>query len=85
MRPNVVAIALAIILFGGLFYFYRDGAPSIKPSTDTNQSPSNQNQMSTSTATNYEECITEGNAPLPDAPDKCLTTNGHLFIQGVVE
>jgi hypothetical protein len=35
--------------------------------------------------TNFEECIAAGFPPLKDAPDKCLTSGGHLFIKGVVE
>lgn len=80
MKPNLLAVVLAAILFGGIFYFYSNKSPqeeqlpAVLPSQD-----------STSTATNYDECIAEGNQPLPDAPDKCLTADGHLFISGVVE
>ena len=94
MRLHLLAVVLAVILFGGAFYLYRSVSPNEEqlpislPSNDTSQaSPdsSAQSQDNTSTATNYEECIAEGNQPLPDAPDKCLTKDGHLFIEGVVE
>ena len=88
MKPNLLAIVLAAILFGGAFYFYRGGSPASAPATDAGQTTSSssaQNQENASTATNYEECIAEGNQPLPDSPDKCLTKDGHIFIEGVVE
>jgi len=94
MRLNLLAVVLAVILFGGAFYLYRSVSPNEEqlpislPSNDAGQPPpdsSAQNQDNTSTATSYEECIAEGNEPLPDDPDKCLTTSGHIFIKGVVE
>src|SRR3989344_7047820 len=93
MKRGLLAVVLAAILFGAIFYFYRSRPPNegqspVAPLTDTSQTSSDtsaQNQGNASTAANYDECIAEGNQPLPDAADKCLTKDGHVFVKGVVE
>ena len=88
MKQSLLAPIIAVIVFGGFFYFYQSGSFRSEQSStasSTSQTASDQSQTSISTATNYDECIAEGNQPLPDAPDKCLTTNGHIFIKGVIE
>ena len=95
MRLNLVApIVTAIVVAGGFLFFYhpeslqRPQPPALPLVTDTAQTfPDSTlpNQDNPSTAANYDECIAEGNRPLPDAPDKCLTKDQHLFIKGVVE
>lgn len=83
MKATFVAIVLAFVLFvGGMFYLYRDQFTAPASSEKTQPVPP---QTATSSATNYDECIAEGNPPLPSDPDKCLTKDGHIFIKGVVE
>jgi len=88
MKSSLLAIILAVVLFGG-FYYFNPGGSSLGGTPSAGAPDSSdataQIQKSTSTATNFDECIAEGNKPLPDAPDKCLTTSGHIFIKGVVE
>lgn len=52
------------------------------PSADQALPPETQSERA---ITNYDECIAVGNPPLPDAPDKCLTKGGHVFIRDVIE
>ena len=89
MKWNIVAVVLAIALFGGGYYYYstkgNQGAAPPPTTTDTSTTQPAQTDTTPSSATNYDECIAEGNKPLPDDPTKCLTKDGHLFIQGVVE
>ena len=96
MKTRFIAVIVSIALAGGYFVI-RYGDPSrVEQSSgvifpDMTQTASDASVSAApkaagaSTAANYDECITEGNSPLPDAPDKCLTKDGHLFIQGVVE
>ncbi len=44
-----------------------------------------QSEIASLPISNFEECIAAGNRPLADAPDKCLTQDGHVFIKGVLE
>ena len=83
MKGTIAAIVFAILVFAGIAYFYYGRPSSIEDSssTDTITAPA----TPSTSATNYDECIAEGNKPLPDSPDKCLTSDGHVFIQGVAE
>ena len=94
MRSNLLAAIIAVVVFGGFFYFYQwrssnEGQlPTDMPLINTSQTSSGssaQEENNVSSATNYDECIAEGNQPLTEAPDKCLTKSGHLFIKGVIE
>ncbi|MFA6279051.1 MAG: hypothetical protein WCS97_02875 [Candidatus Paceibacterota bacterium] len=87
MRSNLlVPVIAAVLVVAGFFFFYYGKSPASAPSANTKQTSTDTSaQTQDSTATNYDECIAEGNQPLSDAPDKCLTKDGHLFIQGVVE
>ncbi|MDO8492072.1 MAG: hypothetical protein Q7S34_00330 [bacterium] len=94
MKPKLLAAFVAIVLVGGYFYFLRTDSsiisqepkadvPVVQTSDQNQITP--QNQANVENVTNYDECIAAGNPPLSDAPDKCLTKNGHIFIRGVVE
>jgi len=92
MRLNLLLpiIAAIVVAVGGYFYFYHSTstAGAIGQPVDPGQNPTDPiapTQVTTSTATNYDECIAEGNAPLAEDSDKCLTKDGHVFIKGVVE
>ena len=88
MKWNIVAVVLAVVLFGGGYYYYMnkhsDQSSTPPPTSETSQTQSDTSTQP-STATNYDECIAEGNKPLASDPTKCLTKDGHLFIQGVDE
>lgn len=85
MKWNILAVVIAVLVFGGFYFFYPGGASSPDGATQDASNPSVQTQDTTSTATNYDECVAEGGKILPDATDKCLTIDGHIFIQGTVE
>lgn len=86
MSPNRIAVILAVLLFGGVcLLFFRGGSPQTSaPPPATDQAPAT-TTATPSTAASYDECIAEGGAPLPDAPDKCLTRDGHIFVKGADE
>ncbi|OGZ08410.1 MAG: hypothetical protein A3D65_03540 [Candidatus Lloydbacteria bacterium RIFCSPHIGHO2_02_FULL_50_13] len=88
MRPHLwIAVILALAVgIGGLLWFRseRTSVPTVPESSPSVETPQSSVGDETS-ITNYDECITAGNPPLPDAPDKCLTKDGHVFIEGVIE
>ncbi|MDO8520663.1 MAG: hypothetical protein Q7S52_00945 [bacterium] len=87
---------VVIILLAGISVFlwsrFSDSSPSMAPAEgsrielDVNEMFLPPASMEEDVAiTNYDECIAAGNSPLPDASDKCLTKDGHIFIEGVIE
>ena len=84
MKSSLAAIILAVAVGGGVFYYYAQAPATGEPAPlgDTSAATS---EVTPSTATNYDECIAEGGTTLPDASDKCLTRDGHVFIKDVVE
>ena len=87
MNSNTwIAIILAVAVAAGVFFWSQSREAPIVPADAPSQSQVPQDSEENEPAiTNYEECIAAGNSPLPDAPDKCLTRSGYIFIQGVIE
>lgn len=77
----ILAVAAAALVF---FWSQSREAPIVPAAPSQSQAPQDSEEDEPS-ITNYDECVAAGNSPLPDAPDKCLTKSGHVFIQGVVE
>ncbi len=94
--PKILAFIVVILFIGGIYY-YQKGAPiwfsELRSETNNKESESNNNSSETNTENrietvpinSFEECVAAGNKPLVDAPDKCLTKDGYLFIEGVIE
>ncbi len=86
MKSNLVAIILAIVVVGGFFYYQNKsgGVPAASPAAVT-AATTTVSQPSPSTATKYDACLAQGASLLPADSTKCLTKDGHVFIQGVTE
>src|SRR3989338_5815439 len=99
MRPRTLVVIVLVVSLGVISWLYFPSFSGGIPSAGSGQVESGVDTSSTapqvpatpsfeedeSAIKNYDECIAAGNSPLPDAPDKCLTKVGHIFIQGVVE
>ncbi len=91
--PKFLALIAALLLIGGIYYYQEGTLPVWFNATTTPQyvapstaiSPNVSNEGETTPINSYEECIAAGNKPLPEAPNKCLTKDGHVFIEGVIE
>ena len=92
MRSSLIAIILAVVLGGGFFYYMSRSNSGQSPSailpTNVGQPSAGTtapDQASSSPAINYDECVARGGSLLPGDSTKCLTKDGHVFIQGVTE
>jgi hypothetical protein len=74
-------IVVIIIAFG---FYYLGNFKDINNQSNTENKTQPKEEV-VENINDFEECIAAGNPPLPDAPDKCLTKGGHLFIEGVYE
>lgn len=86
-----IAVVITLGVTFGLYYFethegvmtFENYSSSTTATTSQLDSVSGDERITT--IHSFDECIAAGNAPLKDAPDKCLTKDGHIYIQGVVE
>lgn len=94
--PKFLALIVAILIIGGIYFYQKGGefpawlssfkSDKIKTPTPDLQSSENKPVSTEEVSINsYAECLAAGNKPLQDAPDKCLTKDGHVFIEGVIE
>lgn len=77
---KILAFIVVVVAIGG-FVLWNRGIPPMN--TADNSIQIEKQAMPEPTASNYDECIELGNAPLAEDSDKCLTKEGYLFIKGV--
>lgn len=76
-----LAGVVVVVLISAFVYFNKNRQNIETPPINI-KSDEKTLQDLTPSANNYEECIAIGNTPLPEDPDKCLTSDGYLFIRG---